>query len=236
LTPKLSTGVFNRLDVVPLSSTRALFVISVKSGLVKTIVIEVDLQLNPERLNEVVAVLNERLSGLTLEQIRSTFADRVRDLHPDPTGLIGLVTRNASVIFDEVAEARRLSVGGRRNIVNLPEFKNPEVLQELMELLDDESVIVELIERSTETDVDNAAGVRIGDEIGGTKSDRYSVVAARYELGGTVGAIGVLGSTRMDYGKVIALVEQMATLLGRSTEEWGDTGNYSPETADPTNE
>ncbi len=220
LTPRMSTGVFHKLDVVPLSTSRALFIISVRSGLVRTIVLEVDFEFKPERLSEVVSVLNERLSGLTLEQIRNTFADRVRDLVPDPTGLIGLVTNHVSVLFDESEDTRRVSLAGRRNIVALPEFQDQDSLSQVMDLLDDDNIIVQLFEKTTNEAEEGAVDVRIGDEVSGTRDDRYSIVATRYHFGDTDGAIGVMGPTRMDYGRVIALVEQMASLLSREPGEW----------------
>ena len=74
LSPRISTGVLERLDVVPLSSSRVMIVISVRSGLVKTIIFETDVALKRRDLDCVIALLNERLAGLRLEEIRHTFA------------------------------------------------------------------------------------------------------------------------------------------------------------------
>lgn len=85
LTPRLSTGVLERLEVVPLSSTRAMFVLSVRGGLVRTILVELTSELSRRDLELVVALLNERLAGLTLAAIRQSCHQRLRDLE-DRTG------------------------------------------------------------------------------------------------------------------------------------------------------
>lgn len=80
LTPRLSTGVLERLEVVPLSSTRAMFVLSVRGGLVRTILAELPSELSRRDLELVVALLNERLAGLTLATVRNTCAQRLQDV------------------------------------------------------------------------------------------------------------------------------------------------------------
>ena len=214
LTPKLSTGVFKRLDVVPLSSTRAMFVISIVSGLVKTIVLEVDFELGTTALDRVVSMLNERLSGLTLEEIRKTLVERVRGLPDDQSGLVGVVMKNVDILFDEVAEARRLTYSGTQNILTQPEFQEPAEVMRMIDLLERKDIIVHLIERpATESDDGDGVSVRIGAENEEQEAARYSIVTAEYRIGQASGSIGVIGPTRMDYARMIALVEQMGRLL-----------------------
>ncbi|MEM6328436.1 MAG: heat-inducible transcription repressor HrcA, partial [Bacteroidota bacterium] len=80
LTPRLSTGVLERLDVVALSSHRVLFVLAIRGGLARTVQAEVEVPTDSARLDAVVQRLNERLAGLTLGEIRETGADRLHDL------------------------------------------------------------------------------------------------------------------------------------------------------------
>ncbi len=218
LTPRMSKGVFSRIDVLPLSSTRSLFVISVRSGLVKTIVLEAALDLGRDRVAEMVSILNERLAGLTLEQIRTTFSDRLRDLAGEPSGVVGVVMKHASVLFDEAPESRRIAVGGAQHIVAHPEFHDPESLRNIMELLEDEEIVVRLVERPATEEESGEVRVTIGAEHGDEKARPYSIVTASFELGDTTGTVGVLGPMRMDYARIIALVQNMATLLGRSPD------------------
>ncbi|BBM73431.1 heat-inducible transcription repressor HrcA [Rhodothermus marinus] len=219
LTPRLSTGVLERLEVVPLSSTRAMFVLSVRGGLVRTILVELTSELSRRDLELVVALLNERLAGLTLAAIRQSCHQRLRDLE-DRTGLVQLVLDEAPTLFSEPSEGR-VRFGGTQYIMGQPEFQRPEELRNLFLLLEDEEELVRLLEGTdTSDDVEvGRAQVSIGRENQDEKVERFSIVTARYRLGDAVGTIGVIGPTRMDYRRVLALVQEMARLLSRPIDE-----------------
>lgn len=218
LTPKLSSGVLERIEIVPLSSERVLFVISVASGLVRTIVIRAELEVDRAHLERIVATLNERLAGLTMEEIRATGADRVSDI-ADVTGIVQLTLKESGQLFGDAADANRLRVGGTQNLLAQPEFREPDDLRALIELIEDRDSVVSLVE---DENLDALTGVgevsvRIGTEHRTeTSAARYSIITARYQLGNNVGTIGVIGPTRMDYGHVVSVVEGMAAILNES--------------------
>lgn len=219
LSPSLSTGILDRLDVVPLSTERAMFVVSVESGLVKTIVLEVDAELQRDQLDRVVRILNERLAGLTLREIRDTYSSRVEDID-DETGIVRLVLRNAPELFSELPRSRRLQVSGTQHIMNQPEFQEVDEVQNVMQLIEQEEVVVRLVEGTEDesSGEDTGAGqarVRIGHENRSEIADKYSVVSAQYRVGEAMGSIGVIGPTRMYYPRMVALIESAAALLSR---------------------
>ena len=72
--------VFERLELVPISSNRVLVVISIKSGLVRTIMMEVGSEISRNKLDRLTRFLNERLGGLTMQQLRESFIERVKDV------------------------------------------------------------------------------------------------------------------------------------------------------------
>ena len=220
LSPKLATGVLERLEVVKLSSTRIMFVISVRGGLVKTIIAEVDSDVRREMLDRVVPVLNERLAGLTLEEIRRTAAARIRDIEGDGDGVVRLVMRESATLFSEQSEKRTLRYSGAPNILSLPEFQEPADLRNLIEIMEDQDLVVHLLEDQQPPELDIGEGrayVTIGSENVEGKANKYSLVTARYRLGDTVGTIGVIGPMRMDYARVMSLVESMARMLSTAS-------------------
>ena len=223
LTPQLSTGVLDRLEVVPLASSRVLFVLALRGGLARTVTAELDA--DPEAappggapLDAVVQRLNERLAGLTLAEIRRTGADRVQDLADgDRTGVVRVVLRDGPALFRDEAPAQRAAIGGAQHLVSQPEFNRPELVRDVVELAESEDVVVHLLERPAVFDPSEPEGavVLIGREVerGGPDGPSYSVVTAPYRVGGAVGAVAVIGPTRMDYGRAIVLVEHVAGLL-----------------------
>jgi heat-inducible transcriptional repressor len=226
LSPRLSTGTLERIDIVPLSSTRVMVVIAVRGGLARTVIAEVDGEVPPRDLDAVVQRLNERLAGLTLEEIRRTGAERIGDLGAeDRTGIVRLVVRDASILFSGAEEARRAALGGAQHLVGQPEFQAPEEVLHVIELIENEDVVVHLLERPALLDPQHPerAVVLIGGELDGGRhgpagwgeGSPYSVVTAQYRVGGARGAVGVIGPTRMDYARAVALVEHVAALLSR---------------------
>ena len=220
LTPSLSTGVLERIEVVPLGATRVLFVLALRGGLARTVAAEVDVVIDERALDGIVRRLNERLAGHSLEEIRRTGRERVRDLaEEDGTGIVRVVLRDGKALFRDVGPERRAAIGGAQHLVAQPEFSSPEWVRDVVELAESEDVVVHLLETPRlvdPTDPDRAV-VLIGREVGrGRPGDgpSYSVVTAPYRLGDGVGAVAVLGPTRMDYSRAVGLVEYVASLLG----------------------
>ena len=214
LSPKLSTGVLERLEVVPLSSSRVMVVVSVRGGFVKTIIFEADVAMARADLDRVVSVLNERLAGLRLEEIRRSVGARTRDLD-DRSGIVRLILDASPTLFSEPASGR-LHLGSAQPLIAQPEFQEAERVRRLIGLLEDEGYVVHLLEDlRPDGEAPGVATVRIGSETGDEKVKTYSIVTAPYQAGGTVGTVGILGPTRMDYRHVVALVENTAELLSR---------------------
>src|SRR6266699_1812992 len=86
MTPTIDEAVLDRLDLVQVSTERLLLVLALRSGVVRTIFVEVSVQLAAETVQKVAVVLNERLAGLTLKDIRASLADRLRDASPAEPG------------------------------------------------------------------------------------------------------------------------------------------------------
>ncbi|MEM1055911.1 MAG: heat-inducible transcriptional repressor HrcA [Bacteroidota bacterium] len=218
LTPRLSTGVLERLDVVPLASHRLLFVLSIRGGFARTVQAEVEVPVDPARLDRVVQRLNERLAGLTLGEIRQTGADRLQDLaEADRSGVVRVVLREGPDLFREATPQRRAAIAGAQHLVRQPEFAEPETVRSVVELAESEDVIVHLLEEPALVDPEapERAVVLIGREMG---QAAYSVVTAPYRQAGARGAVAVIGPTRMDYPRAVALVEHVAGLLSDSPD------------------
>jgi len=219
LSPTMKDGILQRLDIVPVSSERVLFVISVEGGFIRTILMQVGSQLDRGQLDQLVTLLNERLAGLTLDEIRRTCVPRIKDLALDDTGLVRLILNSSSELFSDEPEKRTIQIDGTTFILEQPEFADSTELRGLLELLNDEPTVVRLMEE----DLDRAPGqarIQIAcptrkDE-DGLSAGRISIVTASYLRSSLRGSIGVIGPTRMNYARAVALVEGMATLMSMS--------------------
>ncbi|MBI3585588.1 MAG: heat-inducible transcription repressor HrcA [Ignavibacteriales bacterium] len=211
--PHISSGILEKLELIPISSSRVLVVISIRSGLVKTLMLEVGTEIPRQWLEQVSRMLNERLSGLTLLEIRDTFVERIRDLQDDRSGLIRLFIDSVDLLFDDVKEREKLHISGTQNIIEQPEFIDPKNFRSVIELIENDDIIVHLLEKHEELDKDFV--ITIGAENNEEKAKEYSIVTATYNTEGVTGRVGVIGPMRMNYSKVIPLVDHVAKSIAK---------------------
>src|SRR3989475_1727963 len=126
--PSLDDAVLERLELLQVSSERLLLVLSLKSGVVRTIFVEVPSHMASEAIAQVAVVLNERLGGLTLREIRATLSERLRDAAPDAgsSELINIFIQEAGELFDVPAGSGAAPGGAGRGGAPLPP-RPPEV-------------------------------------------------------------------------------------------------------------
>lgn len=210
--PKLESGILEKIQLVSLSSTRILVVISIKSGLVKTITLELSTEIDAERIEPVQNLLNERLSGLKLNEIRTTFSERFHDLLDDDTSIIRLFYDSVDKIFKDVQRKDNLFISGAKNIVRQPEFEDPERFQSIVELIEDKDIIIHILEKSGEI-IPEQVFISIGSENEDKKLNDYSFITKEYTFGDTTGTLGIIGPKRMEYSRIIAIVDYMSKML-----------------------
>ncbi len=209
--PKLETGSLEKLQIISLSSTRILVVITVKAGLVKTITLELTSEIIPDQIESVQRLLNEKLSGLTFNEIRATFTERLKDVEEDHKPIIRLFIDSLDKIFKDVRKTDNLYITGAKNVIKQPEFESPENFESVIELIEDKDIIIHILDKY-ET-LDNQVIISIGSENENKKLDEYSLVTKEYQLGDISGTLGVIGPKRMEYPKIVAIVDYMAKMI-----------------------
>ena len=215
--PQLNSGTFEKLELVHITGKRIMAILSIKSGLIRTIMMEVASEIQREKLEDLARYLNERLTGLTLQQIRENFAEIVKDVQSEDTGLISLFIDSVDKLFPG-SRSEPLHIAGTENIIDQPEFVNPKDFRSVIELISNEEIIVHVLERNDAKP--NETRVTIGGEHGDDKLKGYSVVTSNYSIGDMTGSIGLIGPTRMAYARLIPLVDYVAKAI---------SAMYSPE-------
>ncbi len=208
--PQLSSGMFEKMDLLQVTSNRVMAIISVKSGLVRTIMMEVASEFPREKLDDLARMLNERLSGLTIGDIRDTFAERMKDVSNEETGLVRLFIESVDKLFSG-SKVEKIHIGGAEDVVLQPEFGNPKDLRSVVELINNEEIIIHVLEKNE--NLPTRVRVTIGKENEDGKLEPYSVITSAYTIGDVTGSIGVIGPKRMPYAKMIPLVNYVALTI-----------------------
>lgn len=207
--PQMTSGILEKLELIQISSMRLLVVISIRSGLVKTMMLEIKSEIPRSKLEKVSQLLNERLSGLTLKKIRDTFADRLRDVQDEHTGLIRLFIESVDKLFDE-HRTEKIHIGATKSMLSQPEFENTKNFKSIIELMENEDIIIHVLENTGQK---SGTTVTIGEENKINNLKEFSVVTSTYTVGDITGTVGVVGPKRMEYSKMIPLVDYVAKTI-----------------------
>lgn len=214
LGPRLDQTVLQRLELVRMSSERLILVLTLRGGGVRTIFIEIAGEIADNAIAEVQQVLNERLGGLSLAEIRSTLGARLRDVTSagGTTELLNIFVQEGEQLFDVSPHADEDSVvlGQASVLVDQPEFASGERMRQLLALTETRQHLAGLLRQRA---ANPGLSITIGDEHGSQLLGGLTVVTAEYKAGSLAGVIGVIGPTRMPYEKVIALVTHTSSLV-----------------------
>ena len=156
-------------------------------------------------------MLNERLAGLTLQKIRQTLVERLRDAHPAPGGreLLNIFIAERDDIFDLSGEATTVVLSSAQMLADQPEFSSNLGMRGLLELTER----LDLLRRALEARREAGLSITIGGENRDPRLSNFTLVTSSYQAGDLRGVIGVMGPTRMPYEKIIGLVEHTSRLV-----------------------
>jgi heat-inducible transcriptional repressor len=214
LGPRLDEAILQGLELIRLSSERILMVLTLKAGMVRTVFVEVPGEIADAALAHVSLVLNERLAGLSLQEIRASLGTRLRDASGanGARELLNIFVQEGEQLFDTPMPARETTVvlGQASVLAEQPEFANAPEMRRLIELTETPERLGDVLRRRHAT---QGISVTIGDEHADPRLARFTVVTAEYRAGALAGVIGVIGPTRMPYDKVVSLVRHTSQLL-----------------------
>jgi heat-inducible transcriptional repressor len=214
LEPHFDEARLDRLDIIRVSAERLLLVLTLTGGGARSIFVEVPGEIAEQVVAEVALVLNERLSGLTLREIRATLSERVSDRRSESeTGeLLNIFIQEAEQLFDiRVSPSeRRVVLGQASMLAEQPEFSSGANLRKLLALTERPDALGQLLGRH---DSRKGISITIGTEHGDPALADFTVVTTEYHIGSLAGVIGVIGPTRMPYDKVITLVTHTSRLI-----------------------
>ncbi len=214
LGPQLDAAILQRVELVRLASDRLLMVLALERGVARSIYIELPIEIADDAIGAVSLVLNERLGGLTLREIRSSLAVRLRDAQATGTasGLLNIFVEEGEQYFASatLADDAAVVIAQPSLLAEHPEFATGDSMRQLLAFTEKPAHIADVLRRRSPQP---GITITIGNEHGDPRLDRFTIVTAEYHFGSLSGVIGVIGPTRMPYRKVISLVGHASRLV-----------------------
>ena len=209
LTNQQTIANFCYLKFLPLDSQHAILCIVADDGSIDTNVVDIPLGMSSEEMDYLAGKMSKLLedrnpSDISVEILQNVHTDVVED----------------KLIFSSLLQAvrkmtgrrqeQKVFLGGTKQLLNQPEFRDVERVRNLLGILEEEKVLKDLLQGGE----DSGLKVTIGSENKFTGIQDCSMVQATYRLNGQiVGTMAVLGPTRMEYGKVISVMDYLHKYL-----------------------
>ena len=213
LAPPAADAVLNHIEFVRLHPRRILVVFVDGSEVVSHRILDSAEDYVQADLDRAGRYLVAEFGGRSLREIRQQLVT----LMAQDKAAFDTMLRDATTLGTRYLEAeegeRRLVVEGTGNIINHPELADLETMRSLFATFEEKHRLVTLLDRYLDP-----SGVRvvIGSEAEDLTSGRMSLVASPYRLGdGGTGWLGIMGPTRMEYARAVALVEYISRLFSR---------------------
>lgn len=210
--PRIERVVLRHLSLVRLSSEQLLVVLISRTGEAHRRILADPGRDDQATLDSIAAQLNERIVGLTLIEARERVAREARALrHRADAWLERVFELGARAVASDDDGPVDLVLGTRMALFEQPEFRDPDRLRELFAAVETKERLVEVLDQMLA-----AGGTRVafGDEVDEPALHRCALVATRYGGSGTpLGVLGVIGPSRMDFGRIIPLVGYLSRVV-----------------------
>jgi heat-inducible transcriptional repressor len=220
LAPAPQTATLQHIDFVPLEAGRVLVVVVATGGQITHKVIDTGEAFTHDELRSAANYLNAEFAGLTLAGVRDVILERMRQerilydalvtraLQLAQSGLQDLVPESPLVVQGASLLVEELAVDAAR--AREEEARALETLRALFRMIEEKHHMVELLSKFLE---EPGLTIVIGTEHDAPELEAFSVVASTYDAGGRVGAVGVIGPTRMRYARAITMVDAVARAI-----------------------
>lgn len=217
VSPSLSENRLKHIEFVLLPDKRILVVLVSTSNFIHNKLIRVDENFSQDALDQTARYLNTEFGGKSLNVIRA----EILELMQQEKALYDKLLRDAIVLCESSLEGEEntgeVYVDGASNILTKPEFVNAERMRELFRTFEEKSKLVKILSECVAHSYPGNVHVVIGREHASSSMQNCALITAPYRIGSSdsTGTVGVVGPMRIEYARIMAMVNYMARLIER---------------------
>ncbi|MFL3653969.1 MAG: heat-inducible transcriptional repressor HrcA [Halioglobus sp.] len=209
--PSQEANQLRQVEFLPLSGNRVLVILVVNEREVQNRIIHTQRPFTEAQLRDAASMVNQRYAGQALNQVKERILREMREARSQIDSYLEDALDLASKALDQEGDAEECMMVGESRLLGSATAEEMPTLRDLFESFEQKKDLLHLLERSA-----RAEGVQIfiGEEAGYDIFGNYSVVTAPYNDGfRTLGVLGVIGPKRMEYARVIPIVDVTARML-----------------------
>lgn len=208
LSPQLHAVKIRHIQLVPVAEEKALCVIVTDAGIVRDSIVRVPHGVSVEDMEKMSRLLTERLFNKRMDKaVGQIIPDLSREIEEQRSFLQATLE---SMRKGMAVDAGQIALSGTTNMLNYPEYSDMDKAKSFLSALETKDRIYELLTKSPQMEFT----VTIGGENTDEEMKDCSVVTATYKVGDDpIGSLGVIGPTRMNYSRVLAILGYMGKSL-----------------------
>ena len=213
--PEVSSGYLEKLDVFPIGARKYIFVMSLDSGLDKTVVMKLDYDFTDGQLKKLVRYLNDELAGLRIYDIANRVLVEMRENMYRDNALVSMFLRELHKAFVDISDFF-IHYDGSISFLEQPEFDSKANILSFMNLIQRQDHLLNLMRNN-----DPGSGVRIlmGEEFCLQECSEFCLIFGKYEVFGIPGYLGVVAPIRTDYRKLVPLIRDVTATITDTTRK-----------------
>lgn len=202
--PKMRSSKVKHIQLVPIDDMGVLIVLVCNTGMIKNHIYKPEKPISMEQLNIISNLLNDKLKGLSIEEMLIQLdKDIFKEIYELKNIIDDLIPSISSSVEDLISID--LYSEGVTNILNFPEYKDIEKAKEFISFVENKELILDILSKTSSSE---GIDIIIGNENIYAPIKDVSIITATYKVGGkTIGKVGLIGPTRMDYLNLINTIQ-----------------------------
>lgn len=214
LAPQTDNTVLEKIQVVKLDRHRIMVILVADSGAIQNEIFRTEEEIDEDQLFIINNFLNSKLKGSRFSEVegRIKAEDSLKHQNPMVDIIMPMVKGSMKSVEDS-----ELYLEGIANILNFPEYSDIEKIKSFLGFMEDKNRVLKLMDGAPRGDLE----VKIGSENLDEELKDCSIITAVYSIdGNTIGKIGVIGPTRMDYLRIMAIIKSVTQELNQIIKQY----------------
>ncbi len=208
---------FLHIEFLPLSPDSVMVILVTRSGEVINRIITTKRAYSASELEQVANFINQTYSGQSLTEVRESMVNEMRQARADMNRIMARAIEMTEQVLEPAQNGADCLIAGQTNLMEFNELSNMKRLRQLFDAFNEKHEIVHLLDGCMHAD---GVQIFIGEESGYQHLNKCSIVTAPYEVNNrVVGVLGVIGPKRMEYDRVIPVVDVTAKLLSSTLKQ-----------------